>query len=65
MKRACPSCGEVCGPGKYLCLSCWHELPEPTRTALKIRDGNAIRRLQKLYEDLAADTPIKEIEITA
>lgn len=65
MKPECPSCGGDRETGKYLCRGCWWLLPEPTRDALCIRDGRAIRRLQKLYGDLRNGTPLHTIEITA
>lgn len=65
MRPECPSCGGARETGKYLCRSCWWRLPESTRNALCIRDGRAIRRLQKLYDALGNGTPVHTIEITA
>jgi hypothetical protein len=62
----CPSCrtGRK-GPGKYLCPACWSALPAATQTALNRRNRvRAMARLRQLHDQLAADVPLNEIQVT-
>lgn len=61
----CPGCPSgMKGPGKYLCLSCWHGLPMAARRALSRRDSRAIGRVQDLYRQLGDSIPFAEVVIT-
>ncbi|MFI5685869.1 hypothetical protein [Streptomyces sp. NPDC051636] len=60
----CPSCRQPKGPGKYLCWTCWGNLPGPARKALSRRDSKAMARLQELHRQLAAGVPLAEIAVT-
>lgn len=61
----CPTgCGRSRAPGQYLCRTCWNALPAAARRELYRRDNQAISRLQELYDQLAAGTPLADIHIT-
>lgn len=64
--HACPGpCDEgVRSSGKYLCLSCWSDLPMPARRALSRRDAQAFARLRELHAQLQAATPLGEIAVS-
>jgi hypothetical protein len=64
MNSPCPSCRSPKGPGKYLCLDCWHALPDAARRLLNRRDSRAMTRLQELYAQLVADVPLAEIKVS-
>jgi hypothetical protein len=60
----CPSCRHPKARGKYLCLSCWNQLPWTAQRALKRRDRSATPRLIELHRQLAAGVPLAEIAIS-
>ncbi|MDX3455079.1 hypothetical protein PV396_24580 [Streptomyces sp. ME02-8801-2C] len=61
----CPGCPSgVKGPGKYLCLTCWHALTPASRHALRRRGPGAMARLQDLYRQVANGVPLADIEVT-
>lgn len=63
MTGPCPNCRERKAAGQYLCRDCWGQLPPATRTALYRRGNGAIGRLQQLYDEIAAGTPLRDIRI--
>lgn len=63
MNSPCPGCGHTRAPGKYLCRTCWHQLPQAARDALNRRGPGAIQRLQALLDQLRAGTPLADIRI--
>lgn len=60
----CPNCGAKRRRGQYLCTSCWDQLRVWVKNALRKKDSLALRRLQELYDQVANERPLKEIEVT-
>jgi hypothetical protein len=60
----CPSCDGKKPDKKYLCGTCWFQLPGDTRSRLLMRDRFALKRLQELYDQIGDDVPLSEIEVT-
>jgi hypothetical protein len=61
----CPACTEPRDPRKYLCGSCWQQLPEATQRALYRRDGQALMRYRRLLDAITNGTPLGEISVDA
>jgi hypothetical protein len=51
-------------PGQYLCRTCWSKIPGPARSALNRRDTRAMARLRELHNQLTADVPLGQIQVT-
>lgn len=60
----CPCCGAVRRRNQYLCTSCWDQLRAWVKNALRKKDDLALRRLRELYDQIASDRPLNEIEVT-
>lgn len=72
-KVRCPGPHPAVKPGwrrldDYLCGGCWAELPRETRRRLKLSGGSGriqpVERLAQLREQLAAGTPLNQIEVS-
>lgn len=60
----CPNCGAERRRNQYLCTSCWDQLRVWVKSALRKKDDLALRRLRELYDQIANDRPLNEIEVT-
>lgn len=60
----CLSCRRPRRTGQYLCRACWFKIPGPSRSALNLRDSQAMVRLRELHTQLTADVPLAEIQVT-
>lgn len=63
-RLSCPCCPRTRAPGQYLCPTCWRALPAATRRLLSIRDNRAFARLRQLHGQIAAHTPLADIEVS-
>jgi hypothetical protein len=61
----CPSCHtRRKATGKPVCAGCWSSLTLTARRALSKRDTTAMARLRDLHCQVAAGTPLRDIEVT-
>ncbi len=60
----CLKCRGPRRPGQYLCRADWYRIPSHTRQLLNRRDSKAMARLRELHDQLTADVPLAEIEVT-
>lgn len=65
MKTArCFACSRTRDAAKYLCPTCWAELPPATKQALYLADGKAVARFRQLLRAISKKTPLGAIEIS-
>ena len=63
-RSRCHGCEQDARPGQdYLCPTCWPQLPDRTREALKRRDGHLLDRYRRLLAALRHRVPLTEIII--
>ena len=61
----CPAdCGRTRESDKYLCRTCWFELPAETRRTLNRRGAGAIHRYLRLIDQIHDGMPLDTIRIT-
>lgn len=63
MTTPCPNCRGNRSPRQYLCRTCWFALTPAARAALKRTGPGAVQRLQALYDQIHAGTPLADIKI--